>query len=314
MLTIVLIAVAAAVPAVDLGEVAHAALRLDGTTLSAVLLLSLTNYALRFGRWHGYVRDLGHRVPLLRHLAIYVAGFALTPTPGKVGEGLRAFYLRPFGIRFGRAISLLYAERLLDVMAVSLLGALLCLAPVSGFRWLATLGGALVVVLLALQHPTVLAATRRALERLPRGRLRLGEAAMRITAFQHDVTALVRPGLLLPGLAVGLAAWLAEGFGLYLVAAAMGIDIGPLAAIAIYATAMLAGALSFVPGGLGSAEAAMAALLALAGAPLPAAIAATALIRAATLWFAVVLGAAAWLGLEVDRRMLATPHVREGRG
>ena len=53
---------------------------------------------------------------------------------------------------------------------------------------------------------------------------------------------------------------------------------------------MLAGALSFLPGGLGGAEAIMISLLVLKGMTMPAAIAATVFIRLATLWFAVLIG------------------------
>jgi uncharacterized protein (TIRG00374 family) len=61
-------------------------------------------------------------------------------------------------------------------------------------------------------------------------------------------------------------------------------------ALFIYAFSMLVGALSFLPGGLGGAEATMVALLMLNHIAQPQAVAATILIRLATLWFAVVLG------------------------
>ena len=55
----------------------------------------------------------------------------------------------------------------------------------------------------------------------------------------------------------------------------------------------------------------MGALVTLSGAPLPAAVAATALIRIATLWFAVVLGCAALLGFAAfgSRPAAAGRHV-----
>jgi uncharacterized protein (TIRG00374 family) len=56
---------------------------------------------------------------------------------------------------------------------------------------------------------------------------------------------------------------------------------------------MLAGALSFMPGGLGGAEVVMAGLLIVAGMAESQAIAATVIIRLSTLWFAVALGAIA---------------------
>lgn len=289
----------------DINEIIRAITRLDSGTWIAVLALSLVNYGLRFARWHTYLGSLGHRIPAIHHLAIYVSGFALTPTPGKVGEGLRAVYLRPYGVAIARTLSALYAERILDVVAVSFLAAFLFLAPVSGFRWLALLGGAVAVALLAAQHPAVLDFTQRLVALVPVPRLRaLGE---RVAGFQRDVTALIRADLFALGLAAGLVAWAAEGFGLYLVADALGFELGLWAAVGIYAAGVLAGAFSFIPGGLGSAEATMVALLTLSGAPLSAAIAATVLVRVATLWFAVLLGAGAWLGLEATRRSLPSP-------
>ena len=62
-------------------------------------------------------------------------------------------------------------------------------------------------------------------------------------------------------------------------------------AVFIYAFAMLVGALSFLPGGLGGSEAAMIALLSLNGFPEASAVTATLICRLATLWFAVGLGA-----------------------
>ena len=76
----------------------------------------------------------------------------------------------------------------------------------------------------------------------------------------------------------------------YLVLEWLGADISFSFAIFVYAISMLAGALSFLPGGLGGAEAIMISLLVLKGMAMPAAIAATVFIRLATLWFAVLIG------------------------
>jgi len=85
------------------------------------------------------------------------------------------------------------------------------------------------------------------------------------------------------------------------VLAAMGVDIGLGFSMSIYALSMLAGAVSFLPGGIGGAEAVMTGLLLMSGATETKAVAATVIIRLATLWFAVALGA---LALVVERRRL----------
>ena len=62
------------------------------------------------------------------------------------------------------------------------------------------------------------------------------------------------------------------------------------AALAVFALATLAGAVSFVPGGLGVADAGMAVLLVqIAGLPTDVAVSLTVATRLATLWFGVAL-------------------------
>lgn len=289
-----------AASAVHPGAVTAAALRIAPATWAAVLALSLLNYALRFVRWQVYLRGLGHRLPPGRHLLIYIAGFALTPTPAKAGEAMRGVYLKPLGVGYARCLATVYAERVLDLLAVSLLTVLIwpmAHAPKNEWLgWLAGAGLAIAVALIAIQQRAVLDRVEQWARRLPRRLRRFGEGLVR---FQRDIHLLYGASLLALGTALGLAAWAAEGIGFYLIAERLDIGVGALAAVGIYAVSMLAGALSFLPGGLGSAEAAMVSLLVVSGAPLPAALATTVLARLATLWFAVALGICAWLAVEM---------------
>jgi uncharacterized protein (TIRG00374 family) len=95
---------------------------------------------------------------------------------------------------------------------------------------------------------------------------------------------------------LSVAAWSAEGLAFHWILGWMGAEIPLAFSLFVYATAMLAGALSFMPGGLGGAEAVMVALLMWKGMPAADAVAATVLIRLATLWFAVALGSFCLLG------------------
>jgi len=112
------------------------------------------------------------------------------------------------------------------------------------------------------------------------------------------------------GLVAGVIAWGAEGFGLYLVLDAMGAGIDPAPAIAVYSIAVLAGALAFLPGGLGSTEAMMILLLSALGADSATAVAATLVCRIVTLWFAVGLGAIA-VGVLAARGFLPRLNAEE---
>ncbi|OHV87031.1 hypothetical protein ORS3428_07685 [Mesorhizobium sp. ORS 3428] len=277
-------------------DVMAAMAAIDLRVLAIVLLLSLANYALRFWRWSLMLSPSSTALPPSRHFLIYLTGFALTTTPGKVGEALRTFYLRPFGISPRRCLAALYNERLFDVVAVGILAMFIAASSGAAIRWLGLLGAGLVAALVAAQHPATIARLERLSGFLP-GRL-VPSLANTATAFLHDVRSMMTVRLAVIGTLLGLLAWGAEGIGTYIVARELGLNIGPQLAIGIYATAMLAGALSFLPGGLGSTEIVMISLLAYAGATAPAAVATTTIVRLATLWFAVALGLGAWSAIE----------------
>src|SRR5699024_8687885 len=158
-------------------------------------------------------------------------------------------------------------------ISIALLATLLIVVPAPGYRWSAVIAAIMALALLLLQRPPVLNTLAGVMVGLPLPRAR--RAAPSTPACPRHATALLRFRLLLRGVGVGLISWGAEAIAVYHVAHVLNIPVGPIAATGIYATAMLAGALSFLPGGLGSTEAVMVSLLILVGAPIPAAVATT---------------------------------------
>ena len=75
------------------------------------------------------------------HLDVYkrqLAGFTLTVTPGKAGEAVRSLYLHQYGVSYAQSLAALFVERLLDVLAMSLLALLILLARPE-YAWLVIL-------------------------------------------------------------------------------------------------------------------------------------------------------------------------------
>ncbi|WP_372611451.1 YbhN family protein [Halomonas sp.] len=261
---------------------------LVGTLIA--LSLSLVNYGLRFGRWQLYLSQLGHAVAWPPSLRIYLSGFALTTTPGKAGEAFRGVLLKQHGVPFPATFAAFISERLSDLVAIVLL-TLVGLAQYPQARGIVLAGVlGIVVVLVCLSSQTLLdklhdwASARQ-------GKL------MALVAHASEMLGGARrchrPGLLGIATVISVVAWGAEALAFYWMLGWLGADISLSFAIFVYALSMLAGALSFLPGGLGGAEAVMVSLLVLKGMTMPAAIAATVFIRLATLWFAVVIGLAA---------------------
>lgn len=286
----------AALAVVDRGQLLAAMRVLSPATLLGVFGLSLCNYFLRVLRWDVYLRAIAPAVPLRRQALYYIAGFAFTVTPGKLGEAVRGVYLRRHHVSYAQTAAVLLVERLLDLMVVALL-ALLWLSRDRHGAWFAAGFFAVVAVL------AVLVSRPSAQTRLRAAAARRGGRPARALEFLARSLADAASLLTLPrlafGLVLGLLAWGAEGVGLYLLVQALDIPLGLVGSVGAYSLAVLAGAASFIPGGLGGAEAAMSLLLGLAGASAAAALTATVVCRLATLWFAVALGALAMLALEL---------------
>lgn len=251
------------------------------------LLMSLINYGLRFLRWQRYLKAFGHVMPYKPSLQIYLAGFALTTTPGKAGEALRGVLLKPWGVPYPQSFAAFFSERLSDLFAVVLL-TLFGLTLYPDARPMILIG--MFLVLLGF----VVLSQSRLLKRLI---LLVPEQGGKLVGFlRHLLNVLLeaqrchRLGMLLVATLLSVAAWGVEALAFYWILNWMGVETSLAFAVFVYAAAMLAGALSFMPGGLGGAEAVMVSLLIFKGVPSADAIAATILIRLATLWFAVGVG------------------------
>ncbi len=277
--------------------------RISQTGLALILSLSLLNYVVRCARWQWWLRRLDHRVPMRLNALYYFAGFAFTTTPGKAGEAVRSVYLKRDGVSYPTSLAAFFVEKLAD------LGAMLFLAALAAwlfprYRLLIVLMLALLVAVSVVVHHRyrVYQWLRSVGARLPAHWLpRLAHADHLI----NRASVLLRSDVLSTSLFLGILAWGAEGVGFYYLLQFLNIDTTLAQAVGVYALAMLAGALSFLPGGLGSAEATMVLLLSLSGAGQAEAVAATLVCRLTTLWFAVALGSVALLGVETGRRLPA---------
>lgn len=272
------------------GRVADALARFHWGAAAAACALALGNYAVRFVRWQYYLRVLGLAVPAADSGMVFLAGFALTVTPGKLGEAVKAFLLREsHRIPMARTAPIVIAERMTDLVA------LLLLAMVGVFsfdvdRRFLVAGAVLVVLAIAVVSIEPMAELALSLAgRLPFVR----RFAPRLREFHVHTAAMLRPAPLAAATALSCVSWFLECLAFWTVVGGMeGAAVSLRAATFIYASMTVAGALSFLPGGLGVTEAGMLALLIRLGTGLDrgSAAAATFVTRACTLWFAVALG------------------------
>lgn len=269
-------------------EVVEAIVRVGFIGTAIALALSLVNYGLRFVRWQKFLALLGHRVHTPESLRIYIAGFGLTILPGKVGETIRSVFLKHHGVTYPESLAAFFSEQFSNLISMLLLVAIGLWAYPQAQPVVMILAALIVTGLVVMQQTRWL----QALENFAQNKLpaRLGKLV------GHGIEIVLHSGrcfslpMLVYGIALGLVAWGAEGMAFYYIMHVLGSDLSLQTALFIYAFSMLVGALSFLPGGLGGTEATMVALLILNNVAQPQAVAATVLIRLATLWFAVALG------------------------
>lgn len=274
----------------DIAQIDLAPLASGWMALVVAGVLSLSNYALRVLRWQLYLRRLGHRLPWGFVALTFMSGFAFTLSPGKLGEMVRGRYYASHGIKMSQVTAAFFVERLLDLLAMIVLAAAVLaeLQTYASFLWLAL---ALVGTLLAGIGLVPWARVAERLDAVPHsGLIKVIQTGVHMFV---NARQFLSPGILLMGLALGLMAWGAEAVGLKVLADA--IQPGQISlwgAMGAYSIAIIVGALSFLPGGLGSTETVMAALLLAHGYTMAQAILLTLVCRLLTLWLAVAIG---WL-------------------
>lgn len=271
---------------------------LPGALWGQVVGLSLLSYLLRFARWHHFIGAMGHKVPILLNLKIYLAAFSLTLTPGKAGETIRSVYLHPYGVSYPHSIGAFLSERLLDLVAVGALASLAMSMFPEQRPWMLAAIASIVIVILLLRSRLITL---------------IGGRAARSSVVGHATTLIVTVRFLLSGcrLAVAaplsLTAWAAQGVSLYLIVHALGYELAADTVIAIYCLSILAGAASFIPGGLGATEAAIVLLLSAAGVGQTDAITASLVSRSLTLWLAAGVGVIATTTIGITKGNSAKP-------
>jgi len=269
-------------------KVAAAVETVGYATIALALTIACTSYFLRFLRWKYFLGELGYHLPFFLHLRLYISGFSLTITPAKAGETLRCLFLSDKGVAYRSSVGAQLAERFSDLIAVVILS----IGGLAVYRdiWpvIVTTSIFIAFILYATQQQKWLLALERYLQK--RVHNRFAESLAFILDTMLAFRACFRLKALIIGIGIGCFAWGLEGLILWLLLKAMAVPLPLVTAIFIQAFALLIGALSFLPGGLGGAEAVLYKLTVLNGIPQASAIAATVLLRLCTLWFSVGLG------------------------
>jgi uncharacterized protein (TIRG00374 family) len=292
---------------VDLDDFRAALSGFSPALVLAACGLSLANYLIRFAKWQRYLKLLAIELRPRTSLLIYLAGFSMGVTPGKMGEVFKSWMIRRVtGTPIHKSAPIIVAERVTDLLGYLILIAAGGFATVPEYQWVFW------VVLAICAIGIALAGSHRFSE------LIAGVAARTPYVWRYkdklrgsfqSTRVLLSPREIWWPTAISVVSWGCECTGFWLIA--NGLTDAPfpyLYAVFAYAFSAVVGAVAIIfPGGLLITEGSLGTLtrrkiMELTQATIEdarsLAAGATLLARLCTLWFGVALGVLATMIFE----------------
>lgn len=252
-----------------------------------ILILAPLNYFFRYIKWNYYLKHIGVKVDRWSNILIFVSGLAMTVTPGKVGEFLKAYLIKEKnGEPISKTAPLVMAERLTDGISMLILASCGVMAYDYGKGILFVTIGCMMAFIGIVQSPKTVYMLMDMMGKVPF----VKKHAKSIKEFYSNTYLLFKVKPLLFAVSIGVVSWFFEGLVIFLALKAMNTEVSLLASVFIVSFSSIVGAISMLPGGLFAAEGSIVGLLLFIGISKDVATATTIVTRFSTLWLGVFLG------------------------
>ena len=260
-------------------------------------LIPLT-WGVLFLRWNLLLKNSAIDIPLKDNFMIFISGFALGVTPGKVGELIKAQLLKnKFNIPRSKTAPLVIVERFYDFFAIaiiSLFGILVFEYSIYIFTILAI---GIIIFLTITSSEKLFLKFLQKIEKIKFLRNFSSELPKSFTIIQKSTRGKIFPLSII----LSVIFWILDSIIAYLTLLSFGIDIiDYFVLMSIYTSSIILGVISFLPLGIGVVEGSMVGFLSLNGIEFPLATAIVVFIRFFTRWIGVMAG---FLGLKFSNNL-----------
>lgn len=260
--------------------------------VSAFLLSGVVLF-LKACRWHMILLNSGHK-PKISYscVSMFLGLFASFLTPGKVGEPVRAYFLKKMNNdRMSGTVPLVVIERVVDVAVLVLISLAGTLLFISGAKVVHMHFFEIFAVVMFVVLGVIFVFLNKKVVFFVVGKLndvfRLG---IDETIF-YSAVAKVKSGSFLWSLILAtVIVWFFEGLVLFVSLLSLGLFLSPVVCFAVVSISFLVGTVTFLPGGLGSLEATLLFLLSFFGLSITAVVAGVVLYRAFSYMMFLILG------------------------
>ena len=256
--------------------------------LPLILFLVTASWCPVFIKWHFLLKNCEIDIPLTRSITVFLSGLAFDLTPGKLGALMKSQILKTsFNIPRTKTAPIVLVEKVYD-----LIGAIL--ASIIGIIILGMDVYLIIIAILVLAMVFFFLYYRPASElffkRVTKTKF-FSKYVENISEFDKTVQKSTNVKVATICILLAVTYWFIVSSAVYYTLIGFDIDtLDYLKVLSIYATSILLGAISFIPGGVGITEGALAGLFTLEGIDVSTALILSVIIRIFVLWYSVSIG------------------------
>ena len=239
-------------------------------------------------RWNLLLKNTGEQVSLKGNLSIYVSGFALSITPGKIGELIRTELLKKkFNIPRTKTVPLIFVEKLYDLTGAITIA-------IIGIWFFHESKYIIIAGLILLLSVFIFISSDKIFNKSVNyfGRFKIMAKFLQPLLQSYEIIKISTRGkIAISATLLSILYWLITSLAVYFVLIAFKItNIEYLNVVSTFTASLFLGAASFIPGGIGVAEGSLVGLFHLQGIEVTTAIMLVVIIRLFTLWYGVAIG------------------------
>ena len=256
--------------------------------LPLILSLVSAGWVALYFRWVLLLKNLKYSLPHKENFPIFLSGFALSVTPGKVGELLKSQLLKEkFDMPIKISAPVILIERFynaIGIIIISIFGILVF--DFSGIIILITTC-LLILIFFILRSERLFHIFIQKISKISF----LSKFSNSFMNSYDVIKESTRPKIFIISSILSAIYWIFESIAVYFILKSFGIDLLSIFdVIPTYATSIILGVASFIPAGLGVSESTLIGLLSLQGLTISTAVSLTIFIRLLTLWYSVFIG------------------------
>jgi glycosyltransferase 2 family protein len=256
--------------------------------LPVIIPLIPLTWGVLFLRWNLLLKNSDVNIPLRDNFMIFISGFALGVTPGKVGELIKSQLLKnKFNISRSKTAPLVIVERFYDFFAIAIISLFGILVFEYSIYIFTILSVGISIFLIITSSEKLFLKFLKKIEKIKFLKNFSNELPKSFTIIQKSTRGKIFPLSII----LSVTFWFLDSIIAYLTLLSFGINvIDYFVLMSIYTSSIILGVISFLPLGIGVVEGSLVGFLSLNGIEFHLATAVVVFIRFFTRWIGVMAG------------------------